>query len=171
MKILVSSMITLAMLSSAPALADSANASLSVSHNSNQAERVSIKTYTISVDGKRRDSRSDVMDEALYEAALETEDRGYDWFRVVQRDTDRNTESVRGNSRASAGFERVPTRSCGLLGCSTSYRTEYRGGFETSNLDREETTYSVTLRYQMGTGTPSNTSDVYDARIVQNSYR
>jgi len=72
---------------------------------------------------------------------------------------------------ATPGFSRVPERRCGLLGCSTNYRTHYRGGFDTTTVERVDIRYSVTLEYQMGIGPVKKTDDVYNAKIVKNAYK
>jgi|GEM_PF-1529257 len=150
----------------------SAHATIGTSSSYNpQTERVSLRTYDVKVRGDRRDSRDEVMDKALYKAAKETLSKDYDWFRVIDSDTEEVTVETRDRSRASAGFERRPVRSCGLLSCSTSYETSYRGGFETRDRVREESTYTVRLEYEMGTGSVQDRDRVYDARIVKSSYR
>jgi len=138
---------------------------------STRSERVSTKTYQVSVDGKRRDNKSDVLDKALYKAAKKTLDKDYDWFRVVNRDTETIETRGRNNSGFSTTYERAPQRNCGLLGCSTTYETQSRSRFEADLSSRDETRHNITIEYEMGIGEVEDNEDVYDARIVKNSYR
>ena len=136
-----------------------------------QTERVSVRTYEVVAKGNRRDSRSDVREEALYLAARKTLDNNYDWFRVTETYTDRDRVRSRSSARVTGGFERRPVKSCGLLGCTTRYETNYRAGYDNDWPERDETVYEVTLEFEMGTGRVSNPDGVHDARIVKRSYR
>jgi flavin-binding protein dodecin len=136
---------------------------------SGQYERVSSKTYVAKAKGSSRDDRDEVLDEALYKAAKKTLDRDYDWFRVVSREFETEKTDTRYRNGARESFERVPERRCGLLGCTESYRTSYRGDIDTGFDYREEEKHSVRLEYEMGTGRVSNTENVYDAREIKAS--
>lgn len=145
------------------------------SYQRQTVERTSNRTYTVEVRGDRRDGRDAVRKDALYKAAKETLKKDYDWFRVINQETDTEVKEVstRNSNRASAGFEREPVRSCGLLGCKTEYRTTYSARsdpFERDRFerDREETRYTVRLDYIMGTGPVQDIEAVYDARRVKN---
>ena len=130
------------------------------------------RTFSVTVDGDRRDSRDEVYEEALYLAAKKTERNDFEWFRVVNKETDRETTKTRDRgSRAEAGFERAPVRRCGLLGCKTEYRTQYRGEFGTDFPEREDTLYSVTLDFEMGVGPATNGGRIYYADEIKRDYR
>jgi len=129
------------------------------------------RVFDVTVEGGRNDSRSEVMEKALYKAAKSTLKKDFEWFRVVERDTDKEIHTTRSRGSATPGFSRVPERHCGLLGCSTNYRTHYRGGFDTTTDERVDARYSVTLEYQMGIGPVKKTDDVYNAKIVKNAYK
>ena len=155
---------------------DGTNISTSVTVESNsdrdriQRYRVSDRTYEVFYYGDRRDSRRDVMDRVLFKAAKKTLDKGYDWFRVVNRETESETER---SSRYSARgeFYTVPERHCGLLTCTTRSRTYYRGGIDAGYPSRDDTVYTVVLEIELGEGYVRARDDVYDAKIVKNSYR
>lgn len=130
-------------------------------------ERVSSKTYEVKVRGDSYDDRDEVMEEALYKAAKKTIKNDYDWFRVIDRETESEKSRTSNNYRGSV--ERVPERRCGLLGCSTSYRTHYRNDIRADFNDREKVKYSVRLEYVMGIGPVKDSLNVYDAREVKAS--
>jgi len=150
-----------------PAFASSVEAKVVIGSE----ERVSPRIMEVTVEGKKRDSRNEVMDEALYKAARKTLKNDYDWFRILDREIEKETEVTRRGSGFSGSYERVPERSCGLLGCTTRYRTEYNNEFNVRMNEREDTVYTITLEYQMGTGPTRGDTDVYDARIVKNSFK
>jgi len=130
------------------------------------------RTFSVTVDGDRRDSRDEVYEEALYLAAKKTDRNDFEWFRVINKETDRETTKTRDRgSRAEAGFERAPVRRCGLLGCKTEYRTQYRGGFGTDFPEREDTLYSVTLDFEMGVGPATDGGRIYYADEIKRDYR
>ena len=136
------------------------------------ASSVSDKTYEVNVEGKRRDDLDDVMNKALYKAAKKTLKSDYEWFRVILNETEKSSEKEsRVGSRFAGGFETVPERRCGLLGCSNSTRTTYRGGIRSDFPERKTTRYSVTLEYKMGSGPVADNNNVYDAKIVKTSYK
>lgn len=136
-----------------------------------EAERVSERIYAVSVDGGRRDSREDVYEEALYLAAKKTLRNDYDWFRIVERQTEKETTRTQRRSEFSGRYERVPERRCGLLNCTTTYRDYYHGGFDTGSPAREDSVYTVTLEFQMGYGPYRNSVGVYDAQSVKANYK
>lgn len=129
------------------------------------------RTYEVEVDGGRRDSRTEVFEKALYKAAKKTLKKDHEWFRVLEKETEKDTVRTEARSGARAGFEREPVRRCGLLGCRTEYRTTYRGGFDSSFPEREDTVYTVILEYEMGSGPVAASDNVYDARRAKKKYR
>ena len=103
--------------------------------------------------------------------AVKTLRNDYDWFRIIDRETSKETTKTESRSGFSARYERIPEKRCGLLGCTTTYRDHYRGGFESNFPDHEDTVYTVTLEFEMGTGTYANARNVYEARSIRNSNR
>jgi len=126
---------------------------------------VQLKAYEVTVQGDRNDSREDVMHRALYKAAKKTLKENQLWFQVIEVRTKIDREN------RLSGFERVPHRKCGLLGCSTTYSTHYRSGFESNTFDREDTYHSVTLEYQMGSGDVAYGKNIYDAYQAKKKYK
>ncbi|GHA81264.1 hypothetical protein GCM10009069_00270 [Algimonas arctica] len=133
--------------------------------------RTADRTFDVKVRGKRDESRSEVYDEALYEAARKTRKKDYDWFRIVESEIDSDTRRTDNESGFEAGYERVPYKSCGLLTCRTEYRTERRTSVSIDFDDREETRYTVKLEFEAGWGSMPIDGETYDARRVERDYR
>ena len=162
MKFFISTVATAATLSILPASADSAPNS--------HTRTLTPQTHSITVDGSRNDDRSDVMDEALYEAALATLDGNHTWFRVIKTEVDREVKQTRANSSISSSYERVPVQSCSLLGCSTQYQTRFKGSSDIGTSNRESVQYTVNLKYQMLQGDLDYDEGLYNASIVKRTY-
>ena len=137
------------------------------SYSAPATERVSTQTYIVSVDGDGNDSRRKVLNKALVKAAKKTLKYDYDWFRIVERETDKETRTTRRRGGFEGSFHTVPERRCGLLSCRTTTRTYYSGGVSSDFPDREDTVYTVTLEFRMGIGPVQDTDSVYDARQVK----
>ena len=135
-----------------------------------ETERVSVQTFEVSYEGGKNESLNEVLDEALYMAAQKTLDYDYDWFRIKERDTEKDKIETRNRAGIETGFETVPVRECGLLGCSTRYRTYYRGYVGNDFRERDDALYTVTLEFEMGTGRVIDDHKVYDARVVTRTY-
>jgi len=133
--------------------------------------RTADRTYDVKVRGSRNETRSEVYDEALYEAARKTLKKDYDWFRVIESEIDRDTRVTDSESGFEAGYERVPYQSCGLLTCRTEYRTERRSSLTVEIGDREESRYTVKLEFEAGWGSMPVGGEAYDARRVKRDYR
>lgn len=145
--------------------------SASADDGSASLERISPDTFSVMIDGDKNDDRQDVYEEALYKAAKKTLKYDYDWFRVIDRESDKETVTERTRSAVVGRYDRVPERRCGLLGCKTYYRSYYSGGFSTPSQERERTLYSVSLDFEMGVGPVEDTENVYDARVVKKKYK
>jgi len=155
-----------------PLVSTAQDVSTAISASATVGAKTSGKTYTVSTKGDRRDSAQDVFDEALYKAAKKTLRKDFEWFRIIDKETEKETERTRGERAGfETRYERVPVRSCGLLGCTTSSQSYRTTEFNSGTPDRKETTYSVDLEFEMGVGTPPNSKNVYNARIVKNSYK
>lgn len=135
------------------------------------AERTSIDTFTVVVDGDKNEDRREVYEEALYRAANKTLKYDYDWFRVLERENDKEVVTERTTSEVVGRYDRVPERRCGLLGCTTYYRSYYSGGFSIPSQETERTLYSVSLNFEMGVGPAQDTENVFDARIAKKKYK
>ncbi len=155
-KSLLISTVTVALLTAAPQTAASA---------ANAYERTSTKTYEVSAKGNKYDGRDKVFDDALYKAAKKTLKNDYDWFRVIDREYE--TEKTTSSNRFRESVRRVPERRCGLLGCSTTYRTDYHSDIRSGFYDRDEIKHSVRIEYIMGIGPVEDIKNVYDARDIK----
>lgn len=152
---------TLVIAVSAPAAADVAPHSGTV--------HLTDTTYELTETGDKSDDREDVINAAILAAAEETIAMNYDWFRVVSTEVDRETVTVRSTDN-SPRFERVPVRSCSLLGCSTEYQTQFNSHSDSFSRSKKSVSYTVNLEYQVGTGHPGSGEDVYNASIVTKMY-
>jgi hypothetical protein len=101
--------------------------------------------------GASRVSEAEVRDRALLHAAELTLQRGYDWFRVVDRFND-IAPPTRPRFSIGLGTSSYGRSSAVGVGGSTSF-----GG---------EGTYVATLEVLAGRGQSAQTPDVYDARAV-----
>ena len=130
--------------------------------------RLEENRYRIAYNGGRTAGPHTTRDYALLRAAELTLQEGYDWFRIV----DRETETVRRDGHdAGFAFERTyyVERRCGLVSCTQSVRpwTYSRVNFDTAP---DETRYSHVLEIVMGKGElPSEDGDYYDAQSVAKS--
>ncbi len=131
--------------------------------------RISNERYRVVYEA-RGDNRGEAMDYAMLRAAELTMQKGFDWFEVV----DRQTEVVREKSDPDFGFgastQTTTTRSCGLLGCSTTTRPTYGSSAAISTgVDRERIVSMIEIR--MGRGIRPSTRSTYDAREVAGNLR
>ena len=103
---------------------------------------------------------------ALLRAAELTQEKGYDWFVVVDRESRVEKSVDRFDSRVQQG--QTVTKSCGLLGCTTSTQptSSYAMGVSTGN-GKDEALISIEVR--MGKGVKPTAGDVYDSTEVQDS--
>lgn len=116
----------------------------------------------------RGDARDKAMDYALLRSAELTLLKGYDWFMVVDRETLRDREQQSG-VRTEIRNDRVVTRDCGLLGCTTRSRPSrsYSAGVGTDTGSRTET--ETVLEIRMGKGVRPSSGDSYDALEVRDN--
>ncbi len=116
--------------------------------------------YRVNYNGKTSTSSDAVKDMALLRAAELTKLNDHDWFRVVSRES---TGGERERSELSSGFTRSTryTRSCGLLGCTTTASPGYSSIHVTSRPGRSA--YSTSIEIVMGSGEVEDQTSVYDA--------
>lgn len=116
----------------------------------------------------RGDARDKAMDYALLRSAELTLLKGYDWFMVVDRETLRDREQQAG-LRTEVRNDRVVTRDCGLLGCTTTSRpsTSYGVGIGAGTSPRTET--ETVLEIRLGKGVRPASGDSYDALEVRDN--
>lgn len=116
--------------------------------------------YRINFKGDTRTSSNDVKDMALLRAADLTLLNDYDWFRVVEQDTQQETTATpEASTRVSSG--RQVFRDCGLLGCTTTVTPAY-SGVEVMTV-REVDRYTTSIEIVMGRGELEDRTSAYDA--------
>jgi len=131
-----------------------------------QESQISENRYRVTFKA-RGDERDQAMDYTLLRAAELTLLKGYDWFVVVNRETLIDRKETEMQSGFSSG-DRVITRDCGLLGCTTrSYSTPptYSAGVSTGGHSRTESV----LEIRMGRGVRPSSGDSYDALSVRDN--
>lgn len=146
-------------------LAASTSFALDIDHNTHV--QISSKTYTVKVKGSKKDSQNDVLEDALYKVANKTLKADYDWFKIVNRETDSHKTIEKRSTGVRSNFETAPVRRCGLLSCKTQYRAQY-GASQYDNPSRNEVTlHNVTLEYRMGRGPMDNSDNYYNAKLLK----
>lgn len=131
---------------------------------------VSESTYEIVVHGDSYDDRQEVFDRALNKAAKKTLKKGYEWFRVVDKEIERDVQTRRTASYGSS-FHTAPVRNCGLLTCTTRTRTYYTASAGADRPERRSVAYTVILEVELGQGFVRNPKNVYDAERIRMANR
>ncbi|MEJ8569142.1 CC0125/CC1285 family lipoprotein [Elongatibacter sediminis] len=130
--------------------------------------RLTTQQYRVSFRGNRSTSASAVRDYALLRAAEVTLQNGYDWFEVLSS----NTQTAE-RERLTTATEPVParrvSRSCGLLGCTTTVDSGYAGVRVMAT--REDDYHTAHVEFTMGDGEPQAPSRVYNAAELAQSIR
>lgn len=113
----------------------------------------------------RGDDSQPARDYAMLRAAELTLLQGYDWFVVVDRET--QVERDQNPSGAQVSNRTVVSRDCGLLTCDTNVHQvpTYSAGVSTGS--RGETEVSIEIR--MGKGVRPSSGDSYDAMEVRDN--
>lgn len=136
--------------------------------------RLTPNRFRISFIGNTVTPADTVQDYALLRAAELTLQEGHDWFRLVDRSTDKKVRSTGGMDTAIVvpGPTRV-YRSCGLLGCDTVVASSPGyvagvGGGSGSSVER----YTASLEILLGKNpAPKDDPAVYDARALATTLR
>lgn len=123
--------------------------------------------YRIQFNGRRSTSLATTRDYALLRAADLTLQEGYDWFQIVDRESE-TTHSVANRPYSGFRYERAywVESNCGLLGCTQSVRPTM---FTTMEVASSSTRSSVshTIEIVMGKGpVPRTTGSYYEASAV-----
>lgn len=135
--------------------------------------KLSENRYRVSFSGNSYTPSSTVKDYALLRSAELTLQQGNDWFRVVERDTDKK---VRTSTTVGGGTD-FPSQtsvyqSCGVLGCTSTVATS--PGFSTGvdvGTSTSSTAYSSALEIVMGKNPLPENADAYDARKLASAIR
>ncbi|MBT8101071.1 MAG: hypothetical protein KJO82_15055 [Gammaproteobacteria bacterium] len=132
--------------------------------------QISDDRFRVTFNGRSSTGSNTVKDYALLRAAELTTQEGYDWFQIVDRETQK-TETVRPRAQSSFEQEQVIERGCGLLGCTTTRRprtTTIVGIQSGSSQER----YSSSIEIVMGDDPmPTGDATVYDADELASSLR
>src|SRR5690606_5564348 len=129
--------------------------------------------YRVSFTGDSTMSEESVRELALLRAAELTRNESYDWFRIVEEETEESARVVRtspddditivSDDDAVTVVERNddPTlrRDCGPLGCTTTISPGYQGPDVVTV--RQADRFSTTVEIEMGDGDVINPSAVY----------
>ena len=118
-----------------------------------RSTRIETDRYRVSFRANPDLKRDQAEDMALRRAAEITLADGYEWFRVVSR----NTEQVGGRDRGGT--------SVGVGGSSGSYGSSVGVGIG-FDLSPDTRRYEATLEILLGRGAKPEGADVYDARSV-----
>jgi flavin-binding protein dodecin len=124
--------------------------------------------YRVSFTGNSRTSSDQVKDYTLLRAAELTLQHEYDWFEVVNRDSDKESrQDPQAGISASRPYH--VSRDCGLLGCRTTSSPVY-AGVHVSNQRRSDR-YTSSMEIVMGSGEPTDPNAIYDASELAQSLR
>ncbi|WP_417465215.1 CC0125/CC1285 family lipoprotein [Kordiimonas sp.] len=110
-------------------------------------------------------------DYALLRAAELTLEKGYDWFEVVDRDTDIDRSDSHSHAVASMRVHATTYRECGVLSCRTVTRPTYiePGITETRHAERETTVTLIEI--VMGAGKKPDGGAFYEAHGLVETLR
>lgn len=122
--------------------------------------------YRVHFKGNGRTGSDEVKDMALLRAAELTLLNDYDWFRVVNQETDQQTSTTQQASTTLGPNQRVFT-DCGLLGCTTTVTPAYTGVQVVSTRDIDR--YNTSIEIVMGKGELEDSTAAYNALEIRNS--
>lgn len=129
--------------------------------------------YRIVFTGNSRTDAETVQDYALLRAAELTLERNQEWFRLANREQDkdvRTTTSV--GTGIQHGGQTAVFQRCGLLSCETFVSS--RPGFSSGGgiaTTRSATTYTSQLEIVMGSGDAPNDLETYNAEQLSRALR
>ena len=128
--------------------------------------RITDNRYRINYSGDVRDTSDEVKDKALLRAAELTLRNDYDWFRVVNQETQQNTTTTPVTTTTTSPTQQV-VRDCGPLGCTTTVTPAYTGTQIVTS--REQDRFSTSLEIVMGDGRLDDPTTAYDASELRRS--
>lgn len=135
--------------------------------------QLSENRYRVTFTGNDLTPKGTVKDYALLRAAELTLQQGYDWFTLVKRETDKETET-----RTSGGFHTGPLTStsvyqrCGMMSCDTvvAQSTIPTPGAHIMTTTTDES-YSTSLEVVMGKDPMPENVETYDAQELASTIR
>ena len=128
--------------------------------------------YRVVFTGNSSTDKETVNDYALLRAAEVTLQEGYDWFHLVNRDTEsksRSSTSISGVNDFGGGT--AVYQRCGLLSCDTVVSqspSRLSGGIASSTT---RTSYQATLEFKMGKNPMPDDAEAYNAQELASTLR
>lgn len=128
--------------------------------------------YRITFTGNSVTDKETVNDYALLRAAELTLQNGYEWFHMVNRDTEsksRSSTSISGVNEFGGGT--AVYRRCGLVSCDTVVAQSpgrLSGGIAST---KTRTSYQSSVEIKMGKGTMPDKAEAYDAKKLVSTLR
>jgi hypothetical protein len=125
------------------------------------------------VDFKARDlEKGKAIDYAMLRAAELTIEKGYDWFEIVDRQTDETHKNMPSSTSFGASQNRTIERDCGLLGCRTRMSEPYNSVIIGAGVgDRDRSDVDVMLEIKMGKGVRPDVKQVYAVNTLVKNLR
>tara|TARA_R110001592_G_scaffold63585_17_gene194986 strand:+ start:5671 stop:6216 length:546 start_codon:yes stop_codon:yes gene_type:complete len=128
--------------------------------------------YRVTFTGNSRTDKETVNDYAMLRAAELTLQNGYNWFHLVNRDTEsksRSSTSISGISDFGGGT--AVYQRCGLLSCQTVVSqspSRFSGGIASSTT---RTNYQASLEIKMGKDPMPDDAEAYNAQELASTLR
>jgi hypothetical protein len=128
--------------------------------------------YRVTFTGNSRTDKETVNDYAMLRAAELTLQNGYNWFHLVNRDTESKSQSSTSISGINdfGGGTAVYQR-CGLLSCQTVVSqspSRFSGGISSSTT---RTNYQASLEIKMGKDPMPDDAEAYNAQELASTLR
>ena len=129
--------------------------------------RLTDDRYRITFKGEPQATSDQVKDLALLRAAEVTLANDYDWFRVVNQQTDTTTTTTPTTVTTTTPTQTVTTRDCGPLGCTTTVTPSYTGTQVVAI--KEDDAFSTSIEIVMGDGSLRDPTVAYDAEELHDA--
>ena len=130
--------------------------------------RLTDNRYRVSFRGGSGTNSNAVRDMALLRAAELTLLQDYDWFRVVNQETEQDSV-LQSRTVPGAGRGQQVFRDCGPLGCTTTVTPDYSG---TQVMTVQESdSYTTHIEIAMGSGELVDPTVAYNALELRNNLR
>jgi len=119
----------------------------------------------------RGDDIDTAKDYALLRGAELTLQKGYEWFEVVDRDTNQKTDDRHERAVVAMRVYGSSYRECGILTCRTVTRPDYVDASYADRAPRRSDTTVVFIEIVMGNGVKPSGGNIYDARTLSETIR
>jgi len=128
--------------------------------------RLTEDRYRVTFIGEPNATADQVKDLALLRAAEITLANDYDWFRVVNQETQEQT-TVQPSTVTTTGPVQQVTRDCGPLGCTTTVTPSYTGTQVVTVQENDR--YTTSIEFVMGDGNLRDPTVAYNADELHES--